>query len=152
FTGWLGARLISVDAGLVAALLLAINPGLFALSRYAILDTLFTAFLFGGVGLIAVAALRDRPRLQYPGYVLIAGAVLTKGPLAFVLCGLAMALAVAMSAEVRRRVARLHWMAGAALAAAIAAPWFVFMYLRFRGAFIDGYLLDENIKLFATDR
>src|SRR6476659_3052704 len=56
-TGWLGATLISVEAGLVAALLLAMNPGVFALARYAILDTLFTALLFGGVGLLAVAAL-----------------------------------------------------------------------------------------------
>src|SRR3989338_4913231 len=104
FTGWLGATLISVDAGLVAALLLAINPGVFALARYAILDTLFTALLFGGVGLLAVAALRDRPALQYPGYVLVAGAVMTKGPLAFVLCGVAMGLAIAMSADVRRRL------------------------------------------------
>jgi 4-amino-4-deoxy-L-arabinose transferase-like glycosyltransferase len=35
---------------------------------------------------------------------------------------------------------------------AIAAPWFVYMYLRFRDAFIAGYVLDENIKLFATER
>src|SRR5438034_7857449 len=57
FTWWLGATLISFNAGLVAALLLATNPGVFALARYAILDTLFTALLFGGVGLLAVAAL-----------------------------------------------------------------------------------------------
>ena len=152
FTGWLGARLISIDAGLVAALLLAINPGLFALARYAILDTLFTALLFGGVGLIAVAALRDRPVLQYPGYLLIAGAVMTKGPLAFVLCGLAMGLAIAMSADVRRRLLGLHWIAGMGIAAAISAPWFVYMYLRFRADFLAGYLFDENIRLFATDR
>jgi len=57
FTGWLGARLISVDAGLLAAMLLAANPGVFGLTRYAVLDTLFTALLFAGVGLFAVAAL-----------------------------------------------------------------------------------------------
>ena len=152
FTGWLGATLISVDAGLVAALLLAINPGVFALARYAILDTLFTALLFGGVGLLAVAALRDRPALQYPGYVLVAGAVMTKGPLAFVLCGVAMGMAIAMSADVRRRLLALHWIAGVGLAVAISAPWFVYMYLRFRGDFVAGYVLDENIRLFATDR
>ena len=78
-------KLISAEAGFVAALLLAANPGVFGLARYAILDTLFTAFLFAGVGLVAVAALRDRPRLQWPGYLLIAGAVMVKGPLALVL-------------------------------------------------------------------
>lgn len=155
FTGWLGARLMSAEAGLVAALLLAVNPGLFALARYAILDTLFTALLFGGVGLIAVAALGpagSRKWLQWPGYVLIAGAVMTKGPLAFVLCGLAMGLAIAMSADVRRRLLGLHWIAGVGIAVAISAPWFVYMYLRFRGDFLAGYLFDENIRLFATDR
>jgi 4-amino-4-deoxy-L-arabinose transferase-like glycosyltransferase len=152
FTGWLGTRLISTEAGLVAALLLAVNPGIFGLARYAILDTVFTAFLFGGVGLLAVAALRDRPLLQYPGYLLIACAVLIKGPLALVLCGLAMVLAIAMSADVRRRLLGLHWIGGLAMALAVAAPWFIYMYLRFRGSFVAGYVLDENIKLFATDR
>ena len=152
FTAWLGRVLVSVDVGIAAALLLAINPGVFGLARYAILDTVFTACLFGGVGLLAVAALRDRPALQYPGYVLIAGAVMTKGPLAFVLCGLAMGVAVVMSADVRRRLLGLHWIAGVALAVAISVPWFIYMYLRFGDAFVAGYALDENIKLFATER
>ena len=43
----------------------------------------------------AVAALKDRPHLQWPGYVLIALSVLTKGPLSFVLCGLTFGLAAA---------------------------------------------------------
>jgi 4-amino-4-deoxy-L-arabinose transferase-like glycosyltransferase len=152
FTGWLGARLVSPDVGFVAALLLAANPGVFGLARYAILDTLFTALLFAGVGLVAVAALHERPRLQYAGYVLVAGAAMVKGPLAFVLCGLTLGVAIVMSADVRRRLLGLRWIVGLAIGVAIAAPWFVYMYVRFRGDFIDGYLLDENIKLFATDR
>jgi 4-amino-4-deoxy-L-arabinose transferase-like glycosyltransferase len=157
FTWWLGTRLISADAGLIAALLLATNPGLFALARYAVLDTLFTALLFGGVGLLAVAALDpvgsgSSRWLQWPGYVLIAGAVMAKGPLAFVLCGLAMGLAVAMSADVRRRLLGLRWIAGAGMALVISAPWFVYMYFRFRSDFVAGYVLDENIRLYATER
>ena len=152
FTGWLGARLVSAEAGVVAALLLAANPGVFGLSRYAILDTIFTALLFAGVGLVAVAALRDRPRLQYAGYLLVAAAVMIKGPLAFVLCGLTMGLAIAASADLRRRLLGLRWITGLVMAVVIAAPWFVYMYLRFRGDFVAGYVLDENIKLFATER
>lgn len=152
FTGWLGARLISAEAGVVAALLLAANPGVFGLARYAILDTLFTALLFAGVGLVAVAALRGRSRLQYAGYLLVAAAVMIKGPLAFVLCGLAMGLAIVASADLRRRLLGLHWITGLVMATVIAAPWFGYMYLRFRGDFVDGYVLDENIKLFATER
>src|SRR4026208_1568158 len=47
-TAWLGVALMSVDAAILAALLLATSPALFALARYAILDTVFTLFLFGG--------------------------------------------------------------------------------------------------------
>ena len=38
---------------------------------------------------------RDRPRLQWPGYVFLALAVLTKGPIALVFCGLTLAVAIA---------------------------------------------------------
>jgi 4-amino-4-deoxy-L-arabinose transferase-like glycosyltransferase len=35
---------------------------------------------------------------------------------------------------------------------ALSLPWFVYMWLRFRDAFVAGYLLDENVKLFASNR
>src|SRR5437867_1532301 len=37
-TAWIGARLVSREAALVAAVLLATSPAVFALARYAILD------------------------------------------------------------------------------------------------------------------
>ncbi len=151
-TLWLGATLVSLETGLVAALLLAASPPVFALARYAILDMIFTAFLFGGVSLLAVAALKDRPALQWPGYVLIALSVVTKGPLSFVLCGLTFGLALIASADVRRRLLSLHVVAGVILVVALSVPWFLYMWLRFRDAFINGYFLDENVKLFASNR
>jgi 4-amino-4-deoxy-L-arabinose transferase-like glycosyltransferase len=151
-TAWLGTVLLSFEVGFVAALLLAASPAVFALARYAILDTVFTAFLFGGVSLIAVAALNDRPRLQWPGYVLIALSVLTKGPLSFVLCGLTFGLALIVSADLRRRLLALHFVIGLLIVVALSLPWFVYMWLRFRDAFVAGYLLDENVSLFATNR
>lgn len=151
-TAWVGTALASRDVAVVAALLMATNPGLFALARYAILDTLFTAFVFGGAALVAVSALRDRPALQYPGYVLLACGVLTKGPLALVLCGLAFLLAAGASADARRRLLGLRWTLGILIVVALSAPWFIYMYVRFRQDFVDGYFLDENLKLFATSR
>jgi 4-amino-4-deoxy-L-arabinose transferase-like glycosyltransferase len=149
---WLGSTLVAPRVGLLAALMLAANPGLFALSRYAILDTLFTLCLFGGCACLAVAALTGRRRLQWPGYIALALAVLVKGPLALVLCGLTFLILITVSAELRRRLLALRWMAGLTLAVALAAPWFIYMYLRFGDAFIKGYVLDENVKLFAAGR
>src|SRR5205814_2836810 len=47
-TFWFGLRIGNRRTGAIAALLLCVNPGVFGLARYAILDTVFTAFLFGG--------------------------------------------------------------------------------------------------------
>jgi 4-amino-4-deoxy-L-arabinose transferase-like glycosyltransferase len=151
-TAWLGATLVSVEVGIVAAAFLAASPGVFGLARYAILDTVFTAFVFGGASLITVAALRDRPRIQYPGYVLVALAVLTKGPLALALCALALFIASVASPDARRGLLGLRWAVGLTLIVAIAAPWFVYMYLRFGHAFVQGYVLDENVRLYRSNR
>jgi len=151
-TAWLGAVLLSVDVGFIAALLLAASPPVFALAHYAILDMTFTALLFGGVSLIAVAALRGRARLQWGGYVLIGLSMLTKGPLALALCGLTFVLAIAVSADLRRRLLALHFVIGLLIVIAISTPWFIYMWLRFRDSFIAGYVMNENVSLFASNR
>jgi 4-amino-4-deoxy-L-arabinose transferase-like glycosyltransferase len=151
-TFWFGTTVVSSEMGFVAALMLAASPGVFALARYAILDTLFTLCTFGGAACLAVAVLRDRPRLQWVGYIGLAFGVLTKGPIALVLCGLTFLIAIAASSGVRSRLLRTHWFAGLAIVAAVSAPWFLYMYLRFRQDFVNGYLLDENFRLFAGSR
>ena len=151
-TWWFGVVMVSRDAGIVAALMLAACPGVFGLARYAILDTLFTMFTFGGAACLAVAALGDRPRLQWLGYVAIGFGVQTKGPLALVLCGLAMVLLMACSADLRRRLLGLHWVLGLAIVAAVSSWWFIYMYVRFKEQFVNGYVLDENVRLFAASR
>jgi 4-amino-4-deoxy-L-arabinose transferase-like glycosyltransferase len=84
--------------------------------------------------------------------VLIALAVITKGPVAFALCGVAFGLALLPSADLRRRVLSLRFIGGLLLVVALSLPWFVYMWLRFRDAFVAGYVLDENVKLFASNR
>ena len=140
-TIWFGTTIGTRRSGVVAGLFLAASPGIFGLARYAILDTVFTTFVFGGAALLAAAAVRDRPRLQWWGYVAVAFAVLTKGPLALVLCGLTLLLASVVSADLRRRLLGLRWMLGLAVVVLIAAPWFIYMYARFGQDFVNGYVL-----------
>ncbi|HZR22036.1 MAG TPA: glycosyltransferase family 39 protein [Vicinamibacterales bacterium] len=151
-TIWFGSTVASPHVGTVAGLLLLVSPGVFALARYAILDTLFTLFTFGGAALLAVAALHDRGRLQWAGYLLIALGVMVKGPLALVLCGLTLVVAIVVSADLRRRLLALHWIVGLLIVVGVSSPWFVDMYLRFRQDFVNGYFLDENITLFSGSR
>ena len=152
-TAWFAAALTrKIEVGIVAGLLLASSAGVFALARYAILDSVFTLFTFGGAALLTVAALRGPRWLQWPGYLGIALGVLTKGPVALVLCGLTLFIAIALDADARRPLLGLRWVSGLMLIVAVSSPWFVYMYLRFGRAFVQGYLLDENIRLFAGRR
>src|SRR5262245_44358778 len=66
-----------------------------------------------------------------------------EGTVALILCGLACSVATASSAEARSRLRTLRWAAGLGITGAVAAPWFVYMGVRFGRAFIHGYVLDE---------
>lgn len=151
-TAWFAAQVAGREAAVVSGLMVASNPGLFGLARYAILDSVFTLFTFGGAAALTVSALRARPRLQWIGYLAIALGVLIKGPLALVLCGLTLLLASAISVDARRRLFGLRWIAGIAVIFVVSAPPFVYLFFRFGRAFIDGYLLDENIRLYSGSR
>jgi len=148
-TWWAGCRLFNRVVASLGAAMLALLPATFALSAYAILDMTFTALLFWGLSLIAVSALRERPRLQYGGYVLVALAVLTKGPLALVLAALAFAIVLVVAPAARRPLLRLHWPLGLCAILITASPWFLYMWWRFGQAFIDGYIFHENLSLYA---
>jgi 4-amino-4-deoxy-L-arabinose transferase-like glycosyltransferase len=69
-----------------------------------------------------------------------------------VLCGLTLIGACVVSSDLRRRLLDLRWIAGLALIVVLAAPWFAYMYVRFRHDFVNGYVLDENLRLFAASR
>src|SRR5262249_49057466 len=145
---WVGRALFDANVGRSAALMFLVLPATFALTRYAILDMTFTLFLFASAGCIAVSALQARPRLEYLGYVLLGLAILTKGPLALVLTGLSLLLALVAVPSARPALLRLRWVQGLAIAIGIAVPWFAYMWLRFGDAFATGYGLRENLWLY----
>jgi 4-amino-4-deoxy-L-arabinose transferase-like glycosyltransferase len=146
---WIGRELFGATAARIAALMFVVLPATFALTRYAILDMTFTLLLLIAAGCVIIAAVRGRPRLQWAGYIALGLAVLTKGPLALVLTGLAFLLTLAITPSLRRPLLALQWGRGLIIAVAIAAPWFIYMWVRFGDAFIAGYALRENIWLYA---
>jgi len=95
-TFWLGRELFDRATGGRAAAMLLTMPATFALSSIGLFDMLFTAFLFGAVACLIVAALRERAWLQWPGYLLLSLAIMTKGPAAALLLGVAFAIALVL--------------------------------------------------------
>ncbi|HXD74182.1 MAG TPA: glycosyltransferase family 39 protein [Vicinamibacterales bacterium] len=144
-TFWLGRELFDRATGRRAAAMLLTMPATFALSSIGLFDMLFTAFLFGAVACLIVAALRDRPRLQWAGYLLLSLAIMTKGPVAALLLGAAFGCALAFVPSARTELRRLRWFSGPLAAVALASPWFVWMAWRFGREFFQRYVIQGNV-------
>ncbi len=148
-TWWFGRRLFGGETGERGALMLALMPLTFVLSSFAIFDMIFNAFLFGALALLVVSALENRPRLQIPGFLLLSLAIQIKGPFVLIIV-VAAGLAAALSAETRAVLRRIHWITGLTAAVVLALPWFLLMWRAFGQRFIDGYVLYNNVQLFAA--
>ena len=144
-TRWTGAQLFDERVGVRAWLMLATMPLTFLLGSIGVFDMVFTAFLFGAIAFALVAALRNRPRLQYVSYVLLSLAVMTKGPVALVLAGVFFLVGLACGRECRTALLSLRWMTGAVLAVLLSLPWFVWMYYALGWHFVHQYVLAGNL-------
>ena len=148
-TYWFGRRLFGSETAERGALMLAMTPLTFVLASFAIFDMVFNAFLFGAFALLVVSALENRPKLQIPGFILLSLAVQIKGPFVLIVV-VATAMLAAFSKETRPLLRRIHWFTGLTAAVVLALPWFILMLRRFGQQFIDGYILYNNVQLFAA--
>ena len=146
FTYWSGREIFQDSrTGERAAMMFFTLPATFALGSIGLLDMTFAATLFGSAACLIVAVVRDRSRLQWPGYVLLSLSIMIKGPVALLLLATAFVLAVIAVPRARGTLGRLRWFAGPAIAAAAAAPWFVWMWWRFGDAFVEHYFVQGNV-------
>ncbi len=144
-TQWTGTQLFNPTIGMRAWLMLATVPLTFLLASIGVFDMVFTVLLFGAVAFVLVACLRDRPRLQWTGYVLLGLAVMTKGPVALVLAGLFFLVGLACGKECRQALLSLRWITGGILALVLSLPWFVWMYYALGWHFVHQYVLAGNV-------
>ena len=144
-TQWTGAQLFDSRVGTRAWLMLATMPLTFLLAGIGVFDMVFTAFLFGAVAFALVAALRNRPGLQWASYVMLSLAVMTKGPVALVLGGVFFLVALACGRDARTAFLSLRWMTGAVLTVVLSLPWFVWMYYALGWQFVHQYVLAGNL-------
>jgi 4-amino-4-deoxy-L-arabinose transferase-like glycosyltransferase len=151
-TRWLGMQLFDRRTGNTAALMFATLPFTFALAHVALFDMVYAAFLVGGIACFIVAAIRGRDDLQYRGYLVLALAVMTKGPVALVLAGLWLCLCTCFIATARRSLGRLQWITGLVAVVVLSSPWFVYMWYSFDKRFIQEYLLAGNLWYFTGPR
>jgi 4-amino-4-deoxy-L-arabinose transferase-like glycosyltransferase len=147
-TRYTGTVLFGAEVGEWGAIMFATVPATFALASIGLFDMVFATFLFGGVACLLVAAREGRPHVENVGYVLLAFAVMTKGPVALLLVGLFIVAASVAGSDTRQRITALHWKAGLCFVVLAASPWFVWMQARFGEQFVNGYLLAGNLWYF----
>jgi len=157
------SRLRGRRTGFIAACVLGTLPQYVYLARQAMPDMLLTVFLGIAMGSFALGRFGDsRKRLWYGlFYGSLALAVLAKGPVAGVITMGALGLFWLIDldgsrllsprtagAELRRLLAEYHVGLGVVVFLVIAAPWYLTVLATHGQAFIDSFLLDENLQRF----
>ena len=148
-TSDLGARTSS--AALWAALGLAASPRLVMFARRIFIDIWISAFMALALTFFALSERYPERRQRYLVlmYVSVGLGALTKGPVAFVLPGLAFALYLAGRREIGR-VREMMIPLGVLIVAAIVVPWYATVYHQHGWTYIKSFIVSENVERFAT--
>ncbi len=142
-TLFLGARLLSPRAGVVAGFALLTSAGFFHYGRYLRPETLFVAAIQWGFALLLAPG--ESPRRAVLGLGALGIAVLAKDPLGALGPLAAVALARALTGRLRPLSQWLPW-GGVALLLAIGGAWYLLVELRNPGflwyTIVDDHLLN----------
>jgi 4-amino-4-deoxy-L-arabinose transferase-like glycosyltransferase len=140
----------ALDAGLWAALGLAIAPRLVMFARRIFIDIYTSAFMGLTLAFFALSERYPERRRSFLVlmYVAVGIGTLTKGPVALALPGLVFAVYLLAYRELSR-VGQMMIPLGILIVSAIVVPWYVALYLRGDGQYILTFLLGENIGRFA---
>jgi 4-amino-4-deoxy-L-arabinose transferase-like glycosyltransferase len=148
---WVLARAASVAPGapLLAALGLAANPRFFMFSRRILIDIALTSLMTLVLLFFALAERYPARRRAFLAamYVCVGLGVLTKGPVAAVLPALAFFIYLGLHGELRR-LREMMIPQGIAIALAIAAPWYVALYVQGGWTHIAEFFIGENLERF----
>ena len=151
----LAGRLWSAPTGLAAGVILACCLQFIALGRWAITDMHLTMFISAGLVLFylgAAAEDKKKGRLYYLGaFACSALAVLTKGPVGFVLPASVAFVYILVSGRVRESLARVPFVSGIFVLCMVALPWYVLVTLRSDFEFFRVFIIQHNIQRFFGD-
>nr|WP_231617833.1 glycosyltransferase family 39 protein [Novipirellula aureliae] len=145
--GW-GSRIVGRRSAWLGAMSLSLCGGFMLAGRFLILDSLL-AFLTTTCLLSGYIAVRGKD--HRPGWWMVSGVacalgVLTKGPLAFVLCAPPFVVSGWLRAD-HSRTRVLHWVAFVMPMVAVCVPWYVAV-AKFNPQFLDYFFWEHNYQRF----
>ena len=143
----LGRAVYSVEAGLIAAIGLAVAPRFLMFSRRIMIDVFLAAFMGLALLMFVLAEKRPERRKLYLilMYVSLGLGVLTKGPVAVVLPAVAFAIYIACFRQFSLlREMMIH--IGILIVAAIVLPWYLAIYFQHGWSHIETFLIKDNLS------
>jgi 4-amino-4-deoxy-L-arabinose transferase-like glycosyltransferase len=149
---WLLAQAAgSRAAGLWAALGLAVDPRLVMFARRIFIDIWISAFMVLTLTCFALAERYPARRRTFLVlmYVSVGLGVLTKGPVAVALPGLAFAIYLAAHRELGR-IREMLIPLGVVIVAVIVVPWYAALYHQHGWAQIRSFLITENLERYTA--
>ncbi len=143
----------SLLPALLAATMLILNPNTFFWGRTGYADMLLNACIGGSLLAFFLGyAQPDRPvpqkRWYFAFYVLMALAVLTKGPIGLLLPGLIIGCFLLYVGNGRAVLREMRLLRGGLVVLVIALPWYVLVTLANGDAFIDSFFGYHNVERF----
>ncbi|MFA0771226.1 MAG: hypothetical protein REDVDVYQ_001748 [Candidatus Fervidibacter sp.] len=144
---------LNADLAILTALIWLTMVGTQFFAHAAITDMVLTFFMTAAILALWCAVTVGDGRWLLTGAGAMGLAVLTKGPVGFVLPCLIVAVTVAILSRHDPHALRLPkstaWLLSLSLFVAIAAPWYVAVALRTQGEFLRQFLFAENIQRYA---
>lgn len=144
-------RYVSLRAGLLAAVSLVAAPLFFGTARECITDMPLSLFLASSL-MAFYAAFHEKQNklLAVAGYVLMAFAVMTKGPVAIVLPVAILGTYYVTTGGLKQAWQRFFPLVGAMIVAVLALPWFVLEIIATKGEYFQEFFIRENFQRFTT--
>jgi 4-amino-4-deoxy-L-arabinose transferase-like glycosyltransferase len=136
-------------SGLVAAIGLAASPRFVMFARRIFIDIWVSAFMALTLTFFALSEARPERRRLYLTlmYVAVGFGVLTKGPVYAALPGLAFALYLVVTRQLRRATEMMMPL-GIVIVAVIVVPWYAVLYQQHGWTYIRSFLVTENVERF----
>jgi 4-amino-4-deoxy-L-arabinose transferase-like glycosyltransferase len=141
-------QLFSRHAALLAVLMLGTTMRLFILARQLPRDILLVFWLTATAFFLTRALKHGQRKDWFFAYVAAGLGFLTKGPVAWALPGLSCGAWCLWTGRVRLRAT--HPFMGAAIQAALVAPWYLLTYFKYGWTYIGDFFLQDNFTRFTT--
>lgn len=151
----LAGRLWNAGTGLASGVITACCLQFIALGRWAITDMHLAFFVSATLVLFYLGtAAEDKKmgRLYHLGSFACSGlAVLTKGPVGFVLPALVAFVYILVSGRARENLARIPFAGGVIVLCLVVLPWYVLVTLRSEFEFFRVFIIQHNFQRFFGD-